>query len=415
MKRAGVSPWLTALALALGALGCESLRGGANPEVPVWVHRPSWALDIAYTRNLLAQSRKQGEPYERGGVEIDSSGRRVFVGSSDNGLYALRAEDGEALWRFETLGAVQCEPLYDSLENVVYFGSNDGALYKVGADRGTLIWRFSTNAEVARRPILAGNTLYAVNANDTILALDKNTGERRWSQHRTPALAMEVAGYAGALAWLGRLYVAFSDGTVTAYDGQTGNEIWQPIDLSAEAEQRLGQIPRYLDVDTTPVAGQVEGSPVVYVGGYEGGVFALDAETGNIVWSNPAVLGVTDVSIWEQPAHDTETGSLSPARRLLIASTGTTGLWALDPETGTEVWRRDLPDGGISKPVSILGALLISTTRQGLFLVSPLDGGIIDGIHNGLGFSMPATAYGRRAFILSNGGQFLSLYVRPPS
>jgi outer membrane protein assembly factor BamB len=228
-------------------------------------------------------------------------------------------------------------------------------------------------------------------------------------------MGMEIAGHAGALAWLGRVYVAFSDGTVTAYNGETGAEIWQPIDLSAEAEQRLGQVPRYLDVDTTPAAGQVDGSPVVYVGGYEGGVFALDAETGNIVWSNPAVLGVTDVTIWEQAAHGTETGSVSPARRLLIVSTGTTGLWALEPETGSEVWRRDLPDGGISKPASILGALLISTTRQGLFLVSPLDGGIIDGIHNDLGFSMAAAAYGRRAFILSNGGQFVSLYVRPPS
>ena len=41
------------------------------------------------------------------------------------------------------------------------------------------------------------------------------------------------------------------------------SETWQPIDLSGEAEEQLGEVPRYLDVDTTPVAGSVDGSRVV--------------------------------------------------------------------------------------------------------------------------------------------------------
>ena len=110
-SRAGVA---ALLAFSHGpGTGCESVRVGANPELPLWVHRPSGAMNLVFSRRVLAPARVVGEPYERGQPEIDVAGRRVFVGSSDRGLYALSAEDGSVIWRFETLGFVQCEPLYD--------------------------------------------------------------------------------------------------------------------------------------------------------------------------------------------------------------------------------------------------------------------------------------------------------------
>ena len=90
----------------------------------------------------LARSRQAGEHYERAGTELDTGRRRIFAGSRDNGMYALQAQDGAVLWRFETLGPVQSEPCYDSKEDALYFGSNDGALYKVNATTGSLLWRF---------------------------------------------------------------------------------------------------------------------------------------------------------------------------------------------------------------------------------------------------------------------------------
>ena len=406
---------LVALALFAG-LGCERMRVGANPEAPIWAHRPSYSLAVSYARPVVAPSRRIGEPYERGQPEIDPGHRRVFVGSSDRGLYALRAEDGSLIWRFETLAFVQCEPLYDPAENVVYFGSNDGALYRIDAATGALVWRFMTNAEVSRRPVLQDGVLYVVNANDTVMAIDARSGKLRWSQHRAPALGMEVAGYAGPLVWRNKVYAAFSDGTVTAFDARTGAERWQPVDLAAEAEQFLGDIPKYLDTDTTPVPDEIELGPVVYVGSYEGGVFALEAETGTQAWSNPAVGGVTELVLWQQPAHRRRGGRglEQPARKILIAATGTTGLWGLDPETGQEVWRQALPDGGVSRPVPVLGALLVSTSQLGLFLVNPMDGSVMDGMHTGDGISMVPAVHGNRAFVMTNGGRLLGVHITPP-
>jgi outer membrane protein assembly factor BamB len=406
---------------ALGAallLGCDTAaRSGANPELPLWVHRPSWSMDVVYKRSIVARSRTQIEPYERGEPEIDVAGRRVFVGSSDRGLYAIRVEDGSVLWRFETLGYVQCAPLYDPARKVVYFGSHDGALYRVNADTGELHWRFMTNAEVSRRPVLQDGVLYVMNANDTLLALEAETGKRIWDYHRTPALGMEVVGYSGPLLWREKVYAGFSDGTVAAFDARTGQERWQPaVDLSAEAEQLLGEVPQYLDVDTTPVPDIIDIGPVVFVGSYAAGVYALDAETGSIVWSNPAVGGVSELMLWSEPSHPPRRGAgpRLPARKMLIAATGTTGLWALDPQDGREIWRQSLPRGGVSSPAPVAGALLISTTELGLFLISPLDGSLIDGIHMTDGSAMTPAAHGHRAFIMTNGGAFMSIQIRPP-
>lgn len=408
------------LTLALSgatSLGCDTLSAGAYPNAPLFRYRPSWSMKLLYERSVYARSRQHGEPYQRGKPEIDRAHRRVFVGSSDGGLYALRADTGEILWRFETLGFVQCSPLYDAREDVVYFGSNDGGLYKVGAEHGELLWRFMTNAEVARRPVLAGSVLYAANANDTLIAVDVRTGSLRWSQHRTPALGMEVAGYSGPALYRGRVYMGFSDGTVTAFDAATGAERWQPVDLSAEAETLVGEVPQYLDADTTPVALDLEQGPAVFVASYAGGVYALDADTGRQIWSHTDALSVTDLGYWSQDPYPAPPADFPPERapkQLLFAASGTTGLWALDPETGKTIWRRGLPEGGIAAPEPVAGALLTSATRLGVFLLSPIDGSLIDGIHLADGVSAEPAIAGTRAFVLTNGGNLLALTVEPP-
>lgn len=404
--------------LAASASGCDALRTAAAgaPDAPLWLHHPGGALSVELRRTITAETRQSSERYERGRPEIDAPHRRVFVGSSDQGLYAVRATDGETLWRFETLGAVQSEPLYDPEEDVVYFGSNDGALYKVRAVDGHLLWRFATNAEVSRRPVLRDGTVYVTNANDTLVAINAKSGSMRWHQHRTPAFGMEVAGYAGPALGRDKVYAAFSDGTVAAYSLEDGSEQWPTVDLAAEAEQSAGEAPRYLDVDTTPIVDRISSGQVVFVASYAGGVFALDAENGTRAWVNDKARGVSELVLWDQPAHASRGGQGPevPARKVLIASSGLSGLWGIDANDGRTLWRRNLPEGGITAPVPIQGALLVGTTRYGLFLFSPLDGAMIDGIETGSGFAMTPGVFGRRAFVMTNGGALLGVHVQTP-
>lgn len=400
--------------VGLSALAACQTTGRARPSGPSWAHHPSFSLQLAYSRDLTAASKAQGEPHEKGQPEIDSLGRRVFVGSSDGALYAIDAPSGEVLWRFETLGPVQSQPLYDARDNAVYFGSHDGALYKVDADTGRLRYRVFTRAEVARRPVLQGDLVFFTNANDTLVAVHRRTGKMAWSHHRSPAMGMEVAGYSGPCLFRGLVYQGFSDGTATAFDAQTGEERWRRVDLSADAEDVLGEVPQYLDVDTTPLGLELGVGPTVIFGHYQGGVSALDAELGTLLWSNPDVIGVSDLVYFEEPMRYQDDVEVS-GRRLIIASTGTTGLWALDPETGAPVWRRDLPQGGVSAVTKASGLLLVGASQLGLYALSPVDGSLVDGMHFDLGVSAAPVGLGRRAFVMTNGGNFLAFTIGAPS
>lgn len=412
--------------LAFGASGCglgELFAGDrVAPENPPWFHRPSGAMHVFVHRQVTAQGRTVGEDYERGRPEIDARNMRVFVGSSDRGLYALRAGDGSTIWRFETLGMVQSEPLYDPELDYVYFGSNDGALYCVRAFSGQLVYRFDTGAEVARKPVRAGETLLFANAADFLFAVDRRTGKPRWQAHRTPALGMEIAGHAGPAydPTSGLVFMAYSDGHVIAYDGRDGSEKWTPVDLSAEAEEAAGEAPRYLDVDTTPLLDDHPQGRVVYVSSYAGGVQALDAASGARVWSNDQATGVTDLVLYRDAPHRPNPngpdakGPPVPERKMLLAASATSGLQALDPYTGRLLWRNKLPEGGVTAPVPMAGAILVGTTRYGLFLMSPRNGRVIDGFDLGTGFAMTPAAFGGRAYTMSNAGTLIGVAVTPP-
>jgi outer membrane protein assembly factor BamB len=406
------------------ACGLGDLFGGdrVNPEVPSWYNRPSGTMHVFVHRALTVAGRTTGEDWERGRPEIDPEHDRVFVGSSDRGLYALRAGDGSTMWRFETAGLVQSEPLYDPELDAVYFGSNDGALYCVRAATGQLVYRYDTGAEVARKPVLAGETVMFANASDYLFGADRRSGKTLWQVKRTPALGMEISGHAGPAydPATNLVYMAYSDGHVIAYDSGNGAEKWTPVDLSAEAEQAGGEAPRYLDVDTTPIIDQHPQGHVVYVSSYAGGLYALDALTGSRVWSNDKVIGVTDLTLFSEPAHTPNpngpdrNGPLVPATKLLLASSATTGLVGLDPFTGRVVWRNKVPEGGVTAPAVIAGALLVGTTRYGLFLLSPRNGKVIDGLDLGTGFAQTPAAFGGRAYVMSNAGTLLGLGVEPP-
>jgi outer membrane protein assembly factor BamB len=241
-----------------------------------------------------------------------------------------------------------------------------------------------------------------------------------------------------------------------SFVARDGAHRWYPVDLTAQVEQaRTGEELRYLDVDTTPVITKSGKDWVVIVASYEGGVFALDADTGMQIWANEGATGITELVLWEWPAHATaptnpgagfsatrgDAGTPPPAaaaaiqpgagsgtsqaqsadaagkpiRRVLIGSSGLSGLWGFNPDDGKELWHRDVPSGGITAAAAIEGAALVGTTRYGLFLVWPLDGGIIDGLHSGGAFAATPAVHGSRAFMLSNEGVLFGLHVEPPS
>lgn len=398
-------------------LSNERANDKVNPERPTWATRPSGVMNVLYRQPIT--SAKFVDPdggIERGRPEFDLARARLFVGSSDHGLYALRATDGSTLWRFETLGAVEAEPYYDAELDYVYFGSSDGALYAVRAQDGGLVFRYDTKSDVARRPVRVGETLLFTNSADYLFAIDRRSGKPKWQAHRPSASGMEISGHAGTAVFEDLAFMAYSDGTVTAYDVATGAEKWSPIDLAAEADN-AGDAPKYLDSDTTPLVFRNGDRGLVVVANVAAGVVALDARTGSRVWTNERALGVSQLGRFEEPFHAPSKKKEEPAvpeRRMVLAASGTTGLWAFEVATGKVLWRNTLPAGGITAPVAVSGAVAVGTARYGLFLLSPVDGRAIDGIDPGTGFTQAPVAFADRVWALSNGGVLYGIGIASP-
>jgi outer membrane protein assembly factor BamB len=409
-------------ALFVATSACAALTTGdrVNPETPTWFSRPSGDMNLLFRRSLTIEGRKVGEEFEHGRPEIDAAHNRIFVGTSDHGLYALRAFDGSSLWRFETAGMVQSEPFYDAELDVVYFGSHDGAMYAVRAADGALVWRYNTGSEVSKRAALHGDVLVFVTATDQIFAVDRNNGKTLWQSRRTPALGMEMASYSGPTIDGNRVYVAFSDGHVTSFDVRDGTEKWS-VDLSAEAEQSApNETLRFLDVDTTPLVVDGPNGRIVIAASFGGGIYALEDGDGSRIWANNEARGVHALALWHQRAHAPHPhgpdhgGPMVPAKDIVFASSASTGLWAIDPLTGRKVWRIAVPEGGITAPTSVAGAIAVGTSRYGLFLISPVDGRVIDGINLESGFSVTPAAFGNRLYAMTNSGTLLGLGIDPP-
>ncbi len=79
---------------------------------------------------------------ERLGTAIEPilAGDKVLVATHAGNLYALRAESGEAVWRFETHGAFLHSPAV--ADRLVVAGSADGDLYAVDLETGKLQWHY---------------------------------------------------------------------------------------------------------------------------------------------------------------------------------------------------------------------------------------------------------------------------------
>ncbi len=211
-------------------------------------------------------------------------GRRVYVGTSDGRIVALRLEDGTAAWPpVRTAGAVFSSPAVH--EGVLYCGATDGTFYAIDASTGQVMWTYKADGAVLTPPVVVDTTVYFAGsqtmcalgirghkriwqykasgmieckpavAGDLLLfgswdrqfrALDRHTGQLRWNWHRTSSFY-----YAPAASWPvatpDRVFVSDPERYVSAIrlaDGATiwsskTPEAWDSIGLSEDGTSTL--------------------------------------------------------------------------------------------------------------------------------------------------------------------------------
>ena len=184
-----------------------------------------WAKSGKVSWSKPLPSRSESSP-----MVVD---HRLFFGTEDGTVYAMRTNDGER--PVEVPGAA-ARPRAASRcsEGKLYFGTYGGHVYAIGQRSGKQVWHAGTSG--ATFGLRAGN-FYA-----------------------TPAVAF------------GRVYIGNTDGNMYSFSAASGKLAWR---------RKTGSY-----VYASPAVAQVPGTkPTVYFGSYDGTFYALDARTGGTRWT----------------------------------------------------------------------------------------------------------------------------------
>jgi outer membrane protein assembly factor BamB len=251
---------------------------------------------------------------------------RLFIGSTDENLYALDADSGDKQWQFETAHRVEGTPAIH--DGRVYFGSYDRTVYALDGDTGREVWHHETEGVIRSSPTVVGNRVYigvgCVNLacqahteeelaeSGWIYCLDRETGDLVWDQ----TLGNEVVSTPAVAD--GSVYIGSSDARLYALDATTGDEDWT------------------YDMGDWIWASPAIGGGSVFVADFDSVVAAVDARTGEERWTYDTFgayisgsAGVDDevVYIGATPSNAPQSGERDNAT-----------VFALDRETGAERW-----------------------------------------------------------------------------
>jgi outer membrane protein assembly factor BamB/predicted small secreted protein len=187
-------------------------------------------------------------------------------------------------------------------------------------------WRANLGAgsnnrvKLAAPPVIANGSLYFLDADHRVHAIDARDGHRLWDERVRPNEGRDrVARGGGVAVGAGRLYVSTGFGFIVALDAANGNEIWR-----ARASAPFQSAPT--------VAGDR-----VYAITNDSELMAFDAATGEVSWTYQAIA---------EPARILSAPSVGVDGETVVAPFASGELVALLSANGRRLWSDSLSRAG---------------------------------------------------------------------
>lgn len=303
----------------------NSILFGANDGVIYCLDRMTGKQRWAYTTKRIETKafRHFSTPYAAEG--------RVFVGSADKNIYCLDIASGKVLFEFEADDWVRSSPVFK--DDRYFFATLKGSLYGLDFDGVSVKQRFKK--QLGDHAVLADlamkDELIVINDSDLWCWCVNTQGELVWKRSLIESfmkdgcriLTDQIAGGAyyqsKPTAANDVVYFGTPMRFVYAVDAHSGREIWK-FELGAS----------------------VSGAPTVYDGkiyvGQQGGedeFYCLDAATGEKVWETKLDW------VW---------GSATASDGMIYVPGIDGYAWALDANTGHVVWKQPFAKSVCSEP-----------------------------------------------------------------
>jgi outer membrane protein assembly factor BamB len=231
------------------------------------------AIDALLSQPLIVRWRYQSPVTLNLTPAFDNE--RIYLPLAGGTIVALKAKDGQLLWRSEMGGELSASPVAD--ENAIYVASETvgeapaGALRALGREGGVTQWMTPLVRSLRGALTISGGKLFAGGSDGRAYAFDKRTGGVLWSI----PFALVFSGQPVVKG--GRVYLGTEDGTLLALDEATGRLIWR--------YRTKGAI-------HGPVAVNNE---TVFFGSGDGYVYAVSSDKGRMKWQKRTGGGVESV------------------------------------------------------------------------------------------------------------------------
>jgi len=200
--------------------------------------------------------------------------------------------------------------------DMLFAGADDGIVRALVAKSGTIRWTFETGGPVRARPTPARGELLVHSDDGFLYALDSRTGETRWKTRiednpvtRIPpgAQGSRYDHYgSSAIRQKDTIFVGGHDGTLHALAADTGARRWRA------------------QVDDTVTSTPAVAEGRLFFGSFDGRIYALDAETGR--------------ELWRHETRGAVPSSPAVADKLVVAGSRSYDLLALDAASGDVAW-----------------------------------------------------------------------------
>ncbi|MHC1750146.1 MAG: PQQ-binding-like beta-propeller repeat protein [Cellulosilyticaceae bacterium] len=176
-----------------------------------WIQGPTGLKWIFETNNMV-----QSTP------TYDAN--KIYVGSEDNYIYCINADNGKKIWSYRTGGDIISKPAIGkiNMQNIVVIGSSGGSVYALDSETGEKVWASGIGESVLSDPLIASNTIFIGTGDGKIYALDLLDGSPKWF-YQTGGLMRQRPFYHE-----GVLYANIRDTAIWyAIDAQTGVLRWK--------------------------------------------------------------------------------------------------------------------------------------------------------------------------------------------
>lgn len=363
--------WVLFGAALLGLAACSSSGSKPKPEplpdmVPLIRASVAWSNTAGPVPSHMRMNLQQN---------------RLALASETGMVTVLDAPSGKDVWRLKLPTEIRAGVGYDGHMVAVVTANND----LIAMVNGEAVWKRRLDTTVFTPPLVAGQRVFILGADQSVTAFDGNTGSRLWAQtqNNTEALVLKQAG---VLLGFDDTLVAGLPGRLIGLNPSSGTPKWEVPITRWNANRGGSDIERLIDI--VGPAHRIDSN--LCLRAYQVGVGCVDVNSRSIKWShvssgltglhgniNTVVASERDgtVQTWKRDSGEklwTQTqlkyrdlGAPLIAGRTVAVGDGLGFVHLLSRDDGSLLSRLPTDGSPIAAPLVLSDNLLIAVTRNG--------------------------------------------------